>query len=126
MSRQNKVNPGQYTSAGRLSPDDLGREMRRQRSKVASAPGAMTKPPAWETTPPAPKLPARRRAASTAPPGRLKVAGARAANGVARVTAGAAKAVTGAAAKVVGAKRRRTSATAPKPAAAKAPSTRKR
>ena len=35
MSRQNKVNPGQYTSAGRLTPDDLGREMRRQQAKVA-------------------------------------------------------------------------------------------
>lgn len=51
MSRQNKVNPGQYTSAGRLSPDDLGRERRLQRGKAAStgvlqgtpgAPGAAT------------------------------------------------------------------------------------
>lgn len=30
MSRQNKVNPGQYTLAGRLTPDDLGRERPRQ------------------------------------------------------------------------------------------------
>lgn len=37
MSRQNKVNPGQYTIAGRLSPDDLGRERERQRGKTASS-----------------------------------------------------------------------------------------
>lgn len=30
MSRQNKVNPGQYTQAGRLTPDDLGRERPRK------------------------------------------------------------------------------------------------
>lgn len=30
MSRQNKVNPGQYTLAGRLTPDDLARERPRQ------------------------------------------------------------------------------------------------
>jgi hypothetical protein len=31
MSRQNKVNPGTYTQAGRLSPDDTAREMKKQR-----------------------------------------------------------------------------------------------
>ena len=30
MSRQNKVNPAHYTLAGRLSPDDLARERRKQ------------------------------------------------------------------------------------------------
>jgi len=32
MSRQNKVNPGQYTQRGRLTQDDAAREMARQRS----------------------------------------------------------------------------------------------
>ena len=31
MSRENKVNPGQYTQAGRLTPDDTAREMKKQR-----------------------------------------------------------------------------------------------
>jgi hypothetical protein len=31
MSRVNKVNPGKYTQAGRLSPDDSAREMAKQR-----------------------------------------------------------------------------------------------
>jgi hypothetical protein len=31
MSRQNKVNPGNYTQAGRLSQDDAAREMKKQR-----------------------------------------------------------------------------------------------
>ncbi len=35
MSKQNKVNPGQYTQAGRLSPDDAARE-RRNHNPVAS------------------------------------------------------------------------------------------
>jgi hypothetical protein len=30
MSKQNKVNPGIYTQAGRLSPDDSAREMKKQ------------------------------------------------------------------------------------------------
>lgn len=30
MSRQNKVNPDHYTTGGRLSPDDLARERRKQ------------------------------------------------------------------------------------------------
>jgi hypothetical protein len=29
MSSRNKVNPGQYTQAGRLSPDDAAREQRK-------------------------------------------------------------------------------------------------
>lgn len=31
MSKENKVNPGQYTQAGRLTPDDTAREMKKQR-----------------------------------------------------------------------------------------------
>ena len=31
MSRINKVNPGQYTQAGRLTPDDTARELKKQR-----------------------------------------------------------------------------------------------
>lgn len=34
MSRQNKVNPGMYTQRGRLSQDDIARELARQRSAV--------------------------------------------------------------------------------------------
>jgi hypothetical protein len=32
MSRQNKVNPGMYTQRGRLTQDDVARELKRQRS----------------------------------------------------------------------------------------------
>jgi len=32
MSKQNKVNPGQYTQAGRLTPDDTARELAKQRN----------------------------------------------------------------------------------------------
>ena len=35
MSKHNKVNPGQYTQAGRLTPDDTAREMTMQR-EIAS------------------------------------------------------------------------------------------
>jgi hypothetical protein len=31
MSKENKVNPGQYTQRGRLTPDDAAREMAKQR-----------------------------------------------------------------------------------------------
>ena len=31
MSKENKVNPGQYTQAGRLTPDETAREMKKQR-----------------------------------------------------------------------------------------------
>lgn len=30
MSKQNKVNPGTYTQAGRLTPDDTARELKKQ------------------------------------------------------------------------------------------------
>lgn len=32
MSRQNKVNPGQYTQRGRLTQDDAARELKQQRA----------------------------------------------------------------------------------------------
>ena len=38
MSRQNKVNPGLYTQAGRLSPDDAARERRKRNISTASKP----------------------------------------------------------------------------------------
>jgi hypothetical protein len=36
MSKRNKVNPGQYTQAGRLAPDDAARERAKQDTSVAS------------------------------------------------------------------------------------------
>jgi hypothetical protein len=42
MSKQNKVNPGTYTQAGRLSPDDVAREAKKQRE--ASSPDPQTQP----------------------------------------------------------------------------------
>ena len=45
MSRQNKVNPDHYTGAGRLSPDDLARERRKQsESRFGSRRGSNKKP----------------------------------------------------------------------------------
>ena len=35
MSKQNKVNPGKYTQAGRLSQDDAAREMAKQRENAS-------------------------------------------------------------------------------------------
>jgi hypothetical protein len=35
MSKQNKVNPGMYTQAGRLTPDDTARELKKQREATA-------------------------------------------------------------------------------------------
>ena len=35
MSKENKVNPGQYTQAGRLTPDDTAREMKKQREMAS-------------------------------------------------------------------------------------------
>ena len=32
MSRINKVNKGSYTQAGRLTPDEMGRELQKQRT----------------------------------------------------------------------------------------------
>jgi hypothetical protein len=40
MSKQNKVNPGQYHVAGRLTPDEAARERVKQRNTPASAAGA--------------------------------------------------------------------------------------
>ena len=34
MSKQNKVNPGSYTQAGRLSQDDVAREMKKQKIAI--------------------------------------------------------------------------------------------
>ena len=101
MSRQNKVNPGQYTSAGRLSPDDLGRELRRQNGNATPAVEPEAKRPAWETRQPPVRL--ARKARPPAKPGRGKVAAARTVIGVTRVTARATKTPTGAA-KTVAAK----------------------
>jgi hypothetical protein len=42
MSRQNKVNPGKYTQAGRLSQDDAAREAKKQRE---AEPIERAKPP---------------------------------------------------------------------------------
>jgi hypothetical protein len=42
MSRQNKVNPDHYKTAGRLSPDDLAREQQKQRAS-ATTPAARRK-----------------------------------------------------------------------------------
>lgn len=35
MSKHNKVNPGKYTQAGRLSPDDQARELVKQREAAS-------------------------------------------------------------------------------------------
>ena len=40
MSKQNKVNPGTYTQAGRLSPDDSAREMKKQGKAQPQIPDA--------------------------------------------------------------------------------------
>ena len=49
MSRRNKVNPDHYTTAGRLSPDDLARERRKQADQLfGDARTANKKPiPPW-------------------------------------------------------------------------------
>lgn len=58
MSRQNKVNPGRYKVAGRLSPDDLGRERRRQSmTSIANEPRRQRQAlPFWQATDPAPPV----------------------------------------------------------------------
>ena len=38
MSRINKVNPGQYTQAGRLTADDTARELKKQRETGSPKP----------------------------------------------------------------------------------------
>jgi hypothetical protein len=35
MSKQNKVNPGQYTQAGRLTQDEAASEMKKQREAAS-------------------------------------------------------------------------------------------
>jgi hypothetical protein len=40
MSKNNKVNPGQYTQAGRLSPDDAARERRGTAAPAAERTGS--------------------------------------------------------------------------------------
>jgi hypothetical protein len=35
MSKENKVNPGQYTQAGRLTPDETARELIKQRESAS-------------------------------------------------------------------------------------------
>ena len=37
MSRENRVNPGTYTQAGRLTPDDTARELVKQRQSMTSS-----------------------------------------------------------------------------------------
>jgi hypothetical protein len=39
MSRENRVNPGTYTQAGRLTPDDAAREMVKQRQSLSGSHG---------------------------------------------------------------------------------------
>jgi hypothetical protein len=97
MSRQNKVNPGRYQMAGRLTPDDLGRERQRQAAPAAATRAGKARRPAWKTSSPAP--PPKVAAA----PGRVKVAAARTALGVTRATVGAVKTVTRVARKAIGA-----------------------
>ena len=52
MSRRNKVNPDHYTTAGRLSPDDLARERRKQAEQMfGDSRGRHTRPvPPWMAT----------------------------------------------------------------------------
>jgi hypothetical protein len=49
MSKENKVNPGQYTQAGRLTPDDTAREMKKQR-EMASPSRTDGKPQGFQNT----------------------------------------------------------------------------
>jgi hypothetical protein len=63
MSKHNKVNPGQYHLAGRLTPDEAARERVKQRNTPASA----TKAPRFEDAP-GPRRNTAPRAASAAKP----------------------------------------------------------
>jgi hypothetical protein len=63
MSKENKVNPGQYTQAGRLTPDDTAREMKKQR-EMASPAKTDGKPQGFQN--PKPKATEESRAAITA------------------------------------------------------------
>jgi hypothetical protein len=40
MSRENRVNPGTYTQAGRLTPDDTARELVKQRQSMSTSVGS--------------------------------------------------------------------------------------
>ena len=58
MSRQNKVNPGMYTQRGRLTQDDVAREVTRQRALGSQAtwqPGQHDKMPHFKGSPPNPE-----------------------------------------------------------------------
>ena len=54
MSRQNKVNPGQYTQRGRLAQDDMARELKVQDASISSQkswqPASDSRTPWPETT----------------------------------------------------------------------------
>ena len=39
MSRENRVNPGTYTQAGRLTPDDTARELVKQQQSMSNSQG---------------------------------------------------------------------------------------
>jgi hypothetical protein len=50
MSKENKVNPTQYTQRGRLTPDDAAREMAKQRQPLQGVDGRgnpKSRPEAW-------------------------------------------------------------------------------
>lgn len=100
MSRQNKVNPGQYTGAGRLSPDDLGRQRRAQAGTRISTRTSKADRPMWEKT--AAHSPSTTPPASRGASGGAKVAAAKAVVSVTRATAGAVKSVTRAARHAIG------------------------
>ena len=51
MSKENKVNPGQYTQAGRLTQDETAREMKKQR-EMASPSRTDGKPQGFQNTKP--------------------------------------------------------------------------
>ena len=51
MSKENKVNPGQYTQAGRLTPDEMAREQVKQR-EAASPKNQEGKSQRFQTTKP--------------------------------------------------------------------------
>jgi hypothetical protein len=54
MSKPNKVNPGQYKVAGRLTPDEAARERVKQRN-VASPPDTPAVPKTSKSAQPAPR-----------------------------------------------------------------------
>jgi len=83
MSRHNKVNPAHYTIAGRLTPDDLARERRKQATTSASPASVGTLP--WDAMAgpkPRPKPPARQAAAAAKTAKAVKVTRATASAGL--------------------------------------------